>query len=140
MGMAFVFIPLTTITVSQIAKADMGYATSLYSVTRNIGSSAGISFVTTFVARRSQFHQTILAAHLTPNNPGVTRFLAETTNAFSLRGSDVHAAGQQSFAALNSLLVQQATLISFTEAFKVMGVLFILIILPVFLMRRRENV
>ncbi len=139
MGMAFVFIPLTTMTISQIAKADMGYTTSLYSVTRNIGSSAGISFVTTFIARRSQFHQTILATHLVPGNLGVARFIAEMTNFFSARGSDTHAAGRQSLAMLYRLLTQQATLLSFTEAFRVMGVLFICVIPPIFIMRKRKE-
>jgi DHA2 family multidrug resistance protein len=44
-GMAFVFVPLTTLTMDPIRKAQTGYATSLYSVMRNIGSSIGISFV-----------------------------------------------------------------------------------------------
>jgi len=33
---------------------------------RNIGSSVGISFVTTWLARRAQFNQSVLAAHVTP--------------------------------------------------------------------------
>lgn len=49
-GMAFVFIPLTTLTISPIPREATGYATTLYSVMRNIGSSVGISFVTTCVA------------------------------------------------------------------------------------------
>lgn len=62
--MAFLFVPLTTLTMSPIPKEETGYATSLYSVMRNIGSSMGISFVTTSVARRSQFHQDVLSSHL----------------------------------------------------------------------------
>ena len=64
--MAFIFIPLTILTMESIPKAETGYATSLYSVVRNIGSSVGISFITTWVARRSQFHQSVLVAHVTP--------------------------------------------------------------------------
>ena len=41
------FVPLTTLTMDPIPKEETGYATSLYSVMRNIGSSMGISFVTT---------------------------------------------------------------------------------------------
>jgi MFS transporter, DHA2 family, multidrug resistance protein len=138
-GISFVFIPLTTITMSRISKADMGYATSLYSVMRNIASSAGISFVTTFLARRSQFHQTILGANLTPSNPRVTEFLAGTAHAFALQGADTYAAKQQSLSTLYRLLVQQSTLMSFAEAFRVMGTLFLCVIPLIFFMRKREN-
>ena len=41
MGMSFVFVPLTTLTMAPIPRAETGYATSLYSVMRNIGSSMG---------------------------------------------------------------------------------------------------
>src|SRR6516165_4729777 len=36
---------------------------------RNIGSSVGTSFVTTMLARRSQYHQEILINYTTPGNP-----------------------------------------------------------------------
>src|ERR1019366_6982193 len=74
-GMAFVFVPLTVATMDPIPKAETGYATSLYSVMRNIGSSIGISFVTTWVARRSQFHQSILVGHVTPYDLRSQEFL-----------------------------------------------------------------
>jgi len=57
--------PLTTLTMDPIPKRETGYATALYSVMRNIGSSVGISFVTTWLERRAQFNQTVLAAHVT---------------------------------------------------------------------------
>ena len=52
--MAFLFVPLTTLTMGPIPQEETGYATSLFSVMRNIGSSMGISFVTTWVIRRSR--------------------------------------------------------------------------------------
>ena len=55
--MALVFVPLTTVAMDPIPLESMGYATSIYSLMRNVGSSIGISFVTTMLARRAQFHQ-----------------------------------------------------------------------------------
>jgi DHA2 family multidrug resistance protein len=138
-GISFVFIPLTTIIMSKIPKADMGYATSLYSVMRNIASSAGVSFVTTFIARRSQFHQTILGANLTPGDPRVTAFLAGMTRSFVLQGADLHTAQQKSLTALYNLLIQQSALLSFAEAFRVMGMLFLLVIPLIFFMRKSKD-
>jgi len=138
-GMAFVFVPLTTLTMDPIPKAETGFATSLYSVMRNIGSSVGVSFVTTFVARRSQFHQLVLAEHITPYSEGVQQMLGQASQRFFAAGSDHYTAGRQSLAMLYHMVQQQASLLSFMEAFRVMGFLFLAIIPLALLMRRAKN-
>lgn len=138
-GMAFIFVPLTTLTMVPIPRAETGYATSLYSVVRNIGSSVGVSFVTTFVARRSQFHQSVLAAHITPYSQTVRQFLPRISGAFFASGSDPHAAGLQSIAVLYGMLQKQAALLSYIEAFRVMGFLFLAITPLVLLMRKARQ-
>jgi DHA2 family multidrug resistance protein len=139
MGMAFVFVPLTTLTMDPIPRAMTGYATSLYSVMRNVGSSMGISFVTTWVARRSQFHQAVLAAHITPYSIQTRQFLAESRGVFESGGSNPSHAGRQSLAALYGMVQQQAALLSFTEVFRVMGFLFLAVIPLALLMRRARS-
>ena len=135
-GMAFIFVPLTTLTMAPIPKADTGYATSLYSVARNIGSSVGVSFVTTWVARRSQFHQAVLVAHVTPTSLRTVQMLAQSRAMFLHHGSDWVTAGRQSLSLLYGVVRQQAALLSFVEAFRIMGFLFLIIIPLTFLMRR----
>jgi MFS transporter, DHA2 family, multidrug resistance protein len=138
-GMAFVFVPLTTLTMDPIPRAETGYATSLYSVVRNIGSSVGVSFVTTFVARRSQFHQSILAAQVTPSTLQVQQFVARSSEMFFRGGSDHSTATRQGLALLYGMVQQQAALLSFVEAFRVMGLLFLAIVPLVLLMRRAQD-
>lgn len=94
-GMAFVFVPLTTFTMDPIPKAETGYATSLYSVMRNIGSSMGISFVTTCVARRSQFHQNILSSHISASSLASQQVLGHIAHFMQQRGFDSVTAGQK---------------------------------------------
>jgi DHA2 family multidrug resistance protein len=139
LGMAFVFVPLTTLTMDPIPKAEIGFATSLYSVTRNIGSSVGVSFITTFVARRSQLHQSVLAAHLTPGSLPSEQFLGQAGRLFFNGGSDPSTAGLQSLALLYATLQQQAQLLSFVEAFRIMGFMFLGIVPLVLLMRRARR-
>jgi DHA2 family multidrug resistance protein len=135
-GMAFVFVPLTVLTMGPIPQAETGYATSLYSVMRNVGSSVGVSFVTTFVARRSQFHQSVLVAHVTPYSLQTEQMLAQSRTMLSGRGSDWATAGRQSLGLLYGVVQQQAALLSFVEAFRIMGLLFLAVIPLIFLMRR----
>jgi DHA2 family multidrug resistance protein len=138
-GMAFVFVPLTTLTMDPIPKAETGYATSLYSVMRNIGSSVGVSFVTTWVARRSQFHQSILAAHVTQYDLGTQEFLGLVRGFFFHEGFDWSAAGRSGLGVLYGMLRQQAALLSFIEVFRVMGFLFLATVPLVLLMRRARH-
>ncbi|MGA8581287.1 MAG: MFS transporter, partial [Bryobacteraceae bacterium] len=135
-GMAFIFVPLTVLTMAPITQRDTGYATSLYSVTRNIGSSVGISFVTTWVARRSQFHQSVLVAHVTPYSLPAQQSFAQGRAMLFHHGSDWVTAGRQSAGLLYGNVQQQAALLSFVEAFRIMGFLFLVIIPLIFLMRR----
>ena len=125
--------------MAPIPKPDTGYATSLYSVMRNIGSSVGVSFVTTWVARRSQFHQSVLVAHVTPYSLRTEQMLAQGRAMLFNRGSDWVTAGRQSLGLLYRVVQQQAALLSFVEAFRIMGFLFLAIIPLIFLMRRAKR-
>jgi DHA2 family multidrug resistance protein len=138
-GMAFVFVPLTILTMEPIPKAETGYATSLYSVMRNIGSSMGISFVTTWVARRSQFHQSILAAHVTRYDPRSQQYLGLARGLFFHHGLDWNTAGHRGLGVLYAMLQQQAALLSFIEVFRIMGYLFLATIPLVLLMRKARQ-
>jgi DHA2 family multidrug resistance protein len=138
-GLAFVFVPLTVLTMDPIPKPETGYATSLYSVMRNIGSSMGVSFVTTWIARRSQFNQTLLAAHVTDNSLFARQALEQARALFLRGGSDPAIASRRALAMLYSVVQQQATLLSFLSVFRLMGILFLLIIPLVFMLRRPKG-
>ena len=64
-GLGFLFIPLNILSLSRIAKEEMGNATGIYNFLRNLGGSFGVAFVATLLVRRAQFHQDHLAQHLT---------------------------------------------------------------------------
>ncbi len=135
-GMAFIFVPLTALTMAPIPRAETGYATSLYNVMRTIGSSMGVSFVTTWVARRSQFHQSILIAHVTPERLRVQQFLDQARQLFWQAGSDWTTATRQAQGKLYAVVHQQASLLSFMEVFRLMGLLFLAAVPLIWLMRR----
>jgi DHA2 family multidrug resistance protein len=96
----------------------------------------GVSFVTTWVARRSQFHQTILVAHLTPERLQVQQFLDRARQLFRQGGSDWTTATRQAQGKLYAIVQQQASLLSFIEVFRLMGMLFVVVIPLILLMRR----
>src|ERR1700726_3948497 len=66
LGIATLFVPVSQLAYSNLPKNKNNKASSLTNLFRNQGGSFGIAFVTTLLARRTQYHQSILVAHATP--------------------------------------------------------------------------
>ncbi len=131
-GMGLSFIPLTTLTLSHIPREKMGQATAMYNLLRNMGGSVGIAFVTTLLARRSQFHQARLVEHLTVFDPGYT--IAKGKAAAALVAKGVSGAGADGM--IYGQLLRQARMLAFNDTFFVSSVMMLSILVLVFFMRR----
>ncbi len=138
-GMAFLFVPLTTLTMSPIPKQETGYGTSIYNTMRNIGSSIGVSFVTTLVARRSQFHQSVLSGNLSASSPVDRQTLARLVTLLQHNGFDPASAARGANGQVYQMLQQQASLLSYMDAFRLMGILFLAIIPLILFMRKPDH-
>ena len=79
-GSGMVFVPLSTTAMGTLPNEQIGNASGLYNLLRNVGGSVGISIVNTIVARHEQLHRTELAHSLAPTSSAVQNQLA------SLRG------------------------------------------------------
>jgi DHA2 family multidrug resistance protein len=138
-ALGFLFVPLTTLTMSPIPRAETSYGTSLYNTMRNIGSSVGISFVTTLVARREQFHLQTLGDHLSASSPMSQQAFAQLTPFLAHRGADPVTAAHKASGLIYQRLQQQAALLSYSDAFYLMGIYFLANIPLVLLMRGAEH-
>jgi DHA2 family multidrug resistance protein len=134
-ALSFLFIPLMALSMSGIAKEKMGNATSIFNLMRNIGGSFGVAIMTTFLSRRSQFHQSRLAEHTTLTSPTAQRMLQSAQAYFRAKGFDQFTAYRKALGALYGMVQRQASMLSFVEAFWVMGVAFLLM-LPFLLLLR----
>ncbi len=113
-GLGFLFVPLTTVTFATLPASTRGDATGLYNLSRNIGSSVGISMVSAILIQSTQANHADIAAYVTPYN----RLFLDPAVAHAL--SPFTAAGR---AALDSLITMQATIIAFINDFKLMMIL-----------------
>jgi MFS transporter, DHA2 family, multidrug resistance protein len=134
--MAMLFVPLTTITMDAIRKEEMGNATSLFNLMRNIGGSIGIAVATTIIARSSQGFINTLGRHVNPYNPAAQATLEQMRAYFMSRGSDMVTATREAYAAVYGTVQQQAALLSYLNEFKFFGAVF-LAMLPLILLMRR---
>jgi DHA2 family multidrug resistance protein len=137
-AMGLLFVPLTTITNGGIPREEMGNATSLFNLMRNLGASIGIASVTTTVARHSQIHINILSEHVTPNDPAVLAMLTSVKNGMMAAGMDAATATQQAYAAIFGMVQRHAAMLSYIDAFRLLGAMFVLV-LPLLLIMRKPK-
>jgi MFS transporter, DHA2 family, multidrug resistance protein len=134
--MAMLFVPLTTITMDHVPKEEMGNATSLFNLMRNIGGSIGIAVATTMIARSSQMFVNNLGAHVNPYTVAAPERLEALRGYFMSRGADAATAAREAYGAVYGVVQQQAALLSYLNEFKFFGVVFLLMLPLILLMRR----
>ena len=121
LGIAPLFVPVSQLAYSYLPKNKNNKASSITNLFRNQGGSVGIAFVTTLLARRTQYHQSVLVAHATPLQQRyqqrldwLSRYLV--THRFSAPDAALHAKAQ-----LAHIIGQQAAFLGFLDCFWVLG-------------------
>ena len=138
-SMGLMFVPLTTVTNAPIPKQEMGNATSLFNLMRNIGASIGIASVTTLVARHTQIHTSVLGANVTAYNPTARSMLAAIRNAMMAHGSDLTAATQRSYGVVFGMIQREAAIQAYLGVFFLLSVLFIAVLPLVLIMKKPKK-
>jgi DHA2 family multidrug resistance protein len=138
-GMGFLFIPLTTMTMSGIRKEEMGNATAIFNLLRNLGGSFGVAFVTTMLARRAQFHQVHLAEHLTSFDRNFQLALPQISQMLQYRGFIPPLPDQGSLGMIYQQLLREASMLSFNDVFHLLALIMILILPLVLLMKKGKE-
>jgi MFS transporter, DHA2 family, multidrug resistance protein len=137
-AISFIFVPLTTSTMSQLAQAQIGNASGLYNLMRNLGGSMGIAFVTTMLARGAQKHQALMVEHMTSTDPAFTQQLNAAQHALA-RQTDPVTATSQAYSMLYSTLDAQAHLWAFVDNFHIFCLLSLASMPLVFLFKKVQR-
>ncbi len=119
----FIFVPLTTITMSRLRKEQIGNAAGIYNLIRNIGGSIGIATVTTMLVRGSQTHQNYLASHLTSENLSLQNALLGLQAQLQTSGSSSSVASMRALGLLYKGIQQQASVLAYADNFRLMAML-----------------
>ena len=138
-GTAFLFVPINVMAFYFVPPGKMNNASGLINLARNIGASTGISFVTTMLDRRAQFHQDVLASNMQAGSPFYQRAMAHITHEMIARGMDAARAVQQAHATIYLQLQRQAMMLSFVDNFWIMSVVCISVIPLMFIMKKRRG-
>ncbi len=138
-GMGFIFIPLTTLTMAGMRKEEMGNATAIFNLLRNLGGSFGVAFITTVLARRAQFHQTRLIEHLTPFDRNMQVVVPQISEALRQKGFPSSLLDKGSLGVIQGELLRQAAMLSFNDAFYLLSIMMVVVLFFVPLMKKGEE-
>ncbi len=122
-GGGLTFVPLTTMAMGRLRREEIGNASGIYNLMRNIGGSVGIATVTTLLARRSQVHQNFLAAHITADAQVAGNAVSGLAAHLAGSGFDAWDAHRAALGALYRMVEQQASLLAYVDSFAVLGYL-----------------
>jgi len=116
-ALSFVFVPLSTMMMATMENKNMGAATGLANMLRNIGGSIGISMATTAIIRRAALHQNEIGTHITPStmvfqqkSAALSHYLAHSVGPAQARPG--------SFGLLYGLMEQQSALMAYVDVFR----------------------
>jgi DHA2 family multidrug resistance protein len=82
-GLSFVFVPISTAAYGTLSNEQMGNASGVFNLLRNVGGSIGISIATTLLTRRTDVHQNELTNFIPQSGIGYQNALAGTQHALT---------------------------------------------------------
>jgi DHA2 family multidrug resistance protein len=135
-GVAFLFVPINTAAYAFLPRDKNNAASGLINLSRNIGGSMGISFVTTLLARRAQAHQSVLVTHLSSYNGHFTAAVRALGHRFAASGAGAVMGTKQAYAAIGGMLAQQSALLAYLDNFLALGWICLMLVPLTFLMKR----
>ena len=136
LGLALLFIPINTAAYQAVPAAKNANASALINMMRNIGGSVGIALMTTFLARREQYHQNMLVEHVTPYSAQTGRMLQRLQQVYLGAHASAVDALHHAQAQIYAMVQTQAAVLSYIDAFWVMSALLFAMTPLVLLLRK----
>lgn len=130
-SIGFLFIPLSSLAFGTLKQEQLGNASGIFNLMRNVGGSIGISTETTLTARLSQQYQQLFVRSLSPTNPQYQAALG-AANAI---GGNVPGS-QQGLAMIYGTLLQQSSLEAVVSVMRFFAMASVVSIFLVLLMKR----
>jgi len=125
-GTGLIFVPLNVMTFSTIDPALRADGTTMYTLTRSIGSSIGVAWMEAFHTRQNAVAHADLAASIQSNNSVVTHGLPAYMNPLSLPGLQ----------SLNGEITRQADMVAYLDVYRLMMIV-TLAVIPLLLFIRK---
>ena len=133
-----IFIPASLAAYFGLSLEKSTAIAGLVNFVRNIGSSVGTSFVTTMLARRTQFHQSRMVNNISINDPSFRDSVAGLAQHLRTGGVGNPGALNQSVARIYAEVLRQSSTMSFVDVYWLLFVFSGLMLFTVFFVAKNK--
>jgi DHA2 family multidrug resistance protein len=137
-GLALLFVPINTASYVGVPAEKGGEVSGTINLLRNIGGSVGISMVETVIARRDQFHQDVLSAHVTRARQAYRNVTGGLSSDLFHQGLSHSQAANQTTLRMYNSVITQANVLSYIDVAWLIGVM-CLVMIPLILLLQPNN-
>jgi len=113
--MPFIFVPLSTVSLSTVEKENMTSASGLFNLSQQVGGNVGYAVMATILDRNTQIHHAYLVEHISQFNLNFVNFYHQTAEFFFRQGMAMGAAKDATMALVNNLVTQQAAMMAYND-------------------------
>jgi len=138
LGLVLLFIPISTVSYVGVPAEKGGEVSGTINLLRNVGASVGISVVETVIARRAQFHQDVLTAHVSGARQAYRNVTSGLSGDLFHRGLTQPQAARQTTLRIYNSVITQANVLSYIDVAWLIGVL-CLVMIPLVLVLKRNK-
>ncbi|MBC8987156.1 DHA2 family efflux MFS transporter permease subunit [Pedobacter sp. N36a] len=139
-GMALLFVPLTTLAIQDLKGAEIGQGSGLNNMMRQLGGSFGIAALTTLIHVRQGFHRSNLLVNVNENNPAFTERFNGYIQGFIAKGYNYLDAKSLALKAIEGAVTKQSLLLTYSDAYWVAGLVLLCSIPLLYLQKFKKNV
>ena len=137
-GIGFLFVPITMAGYIGVAPEKSNNVAGIINFMRNIGSSVGTSMVTTLLARRAQFHQSVLSYHATRFDPALRDQWNGLANQLAHAGATAPDAQRQALGRIYQQVEIQSQTLSYIDTYMVLAIGAAIMFVLSFIVRRND--
>ena len=121
-GLAFMFVPISTIAYSSLPRELNGDAAALYTMFRNVFGSIGISTATALVTTRTQTREAYMSRWLTPLNQPYNALLQQDQAALRALGRPASTTHDTAVGLIYQTFHTQASVLAYVDIFHICAV------------------
>lgn len=138
LGLGFVFVPLTTVTMSSVSAERTTSATGLFNLMRNVGGAFGVSLTQTILARAEQLHHHQLARFVNPYDPAFLSLWNALAGRLARAAPEAGDAHTRALAAIAAMVERQAATLAYEQTFWALAAA-VTVMVPLVLALRRTR-
>ncbi len=122
-GLSLVTVPLIQLAVSGLRPRDIPQGVALNNMMRQMGGSFGVAFINTFLDHRYAAHRMDVVSRLAAGDPATEARLSQITQLLLAKGSTALDAAQKALGLLEATVQRQSNLLSYLDAYRLVGFL-----------------